>query len=392
VNDAGPASPPRTIGAATRQAGGNLALISVPGRHVFSDAVDAIEAGCDVMIFSADVPVEQEIALKELAARHGRLVMGPECGTALLGGVGLGLASAAATGPVGIVTASGTGAQQVLCLLDAAGVGVSAVLGVGARDLSTAVAGRSTVAALDALGADPATELILVVAPPPAEQVVATVRARAASLGKPVVLGLLDPEPVDLTAATEEVLLRLGVHPPRWPRWTGRPKPASRSGSLVGLYGGAMLCHEAMIIASAEFGRIGSNVPLRADWRVDPEEPWDGGHLMLHMSAGEGVGGGQFPAGDPASRVEQLGRLASDGRVGALLLDVVLGHGAHADPASVLAPATRRRGSSSSAGSPRTGGSARSCSTSCSGMAPMPIRQASLRRRSPARRHLSSSR
>src|SRR5215470_7182431 len=166
---------PRTTFSAARQAGSGLALISVPGQLAFAEAVDALDAGCDVMIFSDNVPVEQEIWLKDRAAERGLLVMGPDCGTAIAG-IGLGFSHSIPAGPIGLVAASGTGAQQIVCLLDAAGTGVSAVLGVGGRDLSAAVGGRSARAALAALDADPGTELIVLLSKPPAESVAAELK------------------------------------------------------------------------------------------------------------------------------------------------------------------------------------------------------------------------
>ena len=174
------AQPPRTVASAVRTSGPGLALISVPGRFAFAEAMDALQAGCDVMIFSDNVPVGQEIVLKDLAAERGLLVMGPDCGTAVVGGVGLGFSHTLAAGPVGIVAASGTGAQQVMCLLDHAGVGVSACLGLGGRDLSADVGGRSARTALTALDEDPGTELILIVSKPPAPAVAARLRDYAA--------------------------------------------------------------------------------------------------------------------------------------------------------------------------------------------------------------------
>ncbi|HSR82810.1 MAG TPA: FdrA family protein, partial [Streptosporangiaceae bacterium] len=132
------AEPPRTTQTAVRASGPGLALISVPGRFAFAEAIDALQAGCDVMIFSDNVPLAEEVLLKEVAAEHDLLVMGPDCGTAVIGGVGLGFANTVAAGPIGLVAASGTGAQQVMCLLDHAGTGISATLGVGGRDLSAA--------------------------------------------------------------------------------------------------------------------------------------------------------------------------------------------------------------------------------------------------------------
>ena len=163
---AGAPPPPRTVAAALRR-GGTLTLISVPGQHAFVEAMDAVRGGASVMLFSDNVPVEQEILLKDEAARRGVLVMGPDCGTAAVGGLGLGFANALRPGPVGMVAASGTGAQQVSCLLDAAGIGVTAILGVGGRDLSGAVAGRSTLAAMELLDAHQGTELVIVLSKPP---------------------------------------------------------------------------------------------------------------------------------------------------------------------------------------------------------------------------------
>ena len=211
------AQPPRTTAAAVRASGPGLALISVPGRYAFAEAMDALDAGCDVMIFSDNVPVEQEIMLKDIAAQRDLIVMGPDCGTAIVGGIGLGFSHTLAAGPVGLVAASGTGAQQVLCLLDYARAGVSAALGVGGRDLSAAIGGRSARAALAALDADPGTELIMVVSKPPAAEVAAALREFAAGLATPVQFALIAPGEPDLTAATEIALRTLGLPVPAWP-------------------------------------------------------------------------------------------------------------------------------------------------------------------------------
>src|SRR4051794_6492007 len=175
----GPATavPVRTIGAglADLPDGSALAIVSVPGQYAVAEAADAIAAGRSVLVFSDGVPVEHEVALKQAAHRAGVLVMGPDCGTAIVSGVALGFANVVRRGPVGLVAASGTGAQQISCLLDAAGVGVSHVLGVGGRDLSEAVGGLATLDALAALDADPATERVLLITKPPAQSVAAAV-------------------------------------------------------------------------------------------------------------------------------------------------------------------------------------------------------------------------
>ena len=149
--------------------------------------------------------------------------MGPDCGTAVVGGVALGFANVVERGPVGIVAASGTGAQQVMALLDAAGVGVSHCLGVGGRDLSAAVGGRSTRQALAALAADEATESILVVSKPPAPEVLADLEAYAAGLGTPVHWATLGAGRPDLTAAVETFLGAAGREVPTWPTWDAVP-------------------------------------------------------------------------------------------------------------------------------------------------------------------------
>jgi FdrA protein len=332
--------PPRTAGSAVRRAGANVVVVSTPGRYAFLEAMDALDAGASVLVFSDNVPVEQEIALKEAGAARGLLVMGPDCGTAVLGGVGLGFANVVRPGPVGLVAASGTGAQQVMCLLDEAGVGISHCLGVGGRDLSAAVGGRSALAALDALDEDPATELIAVIAKPPDPAVARALRERADRARTPVIFGLLGPDQPDLTATAERVLAALGRPVPAWPAWheTGEP----RGGGIRGLYCGGSLCDEAMAIVSAALGAVRSNIPLRPEWRIAPTESLserDGGHVMLDFGDDELTLGRPHPMIDGTLRRERLAAEAADPTCAVLLLDVVLGYGADPDPAASLAPA-----------------------------------------------------
>jgi FdrA protein len=330
--------PPRTIGSAAASAGAGLALISVPGQHAFTEAMDALDAGCDVLVFSDNVSVADEIRLKDAAAERGLLVMGPDCGTAVVGGLGLGFSHTLDRGPVGLVAASGTGAQQVLCLLDAAGVGVSAALGVGGRDLSAEVAGRSTLAALRMLDSDPGTELILVVSKPPAAAVAERVRQLAAELATPVRFALLGPGQPDLTEATEAVLAELAAPAPDWPSWVAETTGSGRRpGALRGLFCGGTLCDEAMLIASAELGEVRSNIPLRPDWALDATLRWPG-HLMIDFGDDALTQGRAHPMIDPSLRNRHLAELLADPDTGVLLLDVVLGHGSHPDPVAELLP------------------------------------------------------
>jgi FdrA protein len=327
--------PPRTFASATSAVGPGLALISVPGQHAFTEAMDALESGCDLLIFSDNVSVEHEIALKDYAAEHELLVMGPDCGTAVVGGVGLGFSHTLDHGPVGLVAASGTGAQQVLCLLDAAGVGVSAALGVGGRDLSEAVAARSTLAALALLDADPATELIIVVSKPPAAGVAEHVRAFTAGLSTPVQFALLGSGEPDLTAAVEQALGALAVQVPSWPSWIAAAEP--RRGALRGLFCGGTLCDEAMLIANAELGAIRSNIPLRPDWVLDSSLT-SSGHSMIDFGDDALTQGRAHPMIDPLLRTQHLQSALADPSTAVVLLDVVLGHGAHPDPVAELVP------------------------------------------------------
>ncbi|HEU4913513.1 MAG TPA: FdrA family protein [Actinomycetes bacterium] len=329
---------PRTVASAVRRAETppTLALVSVPGPHAFTEAMSALRAGLSVLVFSDNVPVEAEVRLKDEAAERDLLVMGPDCGTAVVAGAGLGFANAVRPGPVGLVAASGTGAQQLMCLLDGAGVGVSHCLGVGGRDLSAAVAGRSTKAALTLLDEDPATELVVVVSKPPDATVAADVTAYAEKLSTPVHLALLGQGQPDLTAVAQRAVEAVGATwsaPRRW------DPPAPRTGTyptLRGLFAGGTLCDEAMVVAAAALGPIRSNIPLQPDWALGPDLQADG-HLMIDFGDDELTQGRPHPMIDQRTRIDRLG--AEAGSPGVLLMDVVLGHGAHPDPAAELAPA-----------------------------------------------------
>ncbi|WP_299921943.1 FdrA family protein [uncultured Nocardioides sp.] len=336
-------APPRTTASALRRTGADaLALVSVPGASATVEAMDALEAGRDVMVFSDNVPVAEEVALKQYAASSGALVMGPDCGTAVVDGVGLGFANAVRPGRVGIVAASGTGCQQLLALLHHAGatsegVGVRHALGVGGRDLSAAVGGLATREALRRLDADPDVDLVVVVSKPPAPEVAEALVRDSEALGTPVELGLLGRGQRDLTAVAEAVLERLGHTPPEWPV-DGADNTGPATGPLLrGLFVGGTLCDESMLLATDALGPIRSNIPLSDDLALGDDLHADT-HTMVDFGDDALTQGRAHPMIDPTLRNEQLARAAADPATGVILLDLVLGHGAEPDPAALLAP------------------------------------------------------
>ncbi len=341
------AAPRTTSSALRRTPAGAVVLVSVPGASATVEAMDAIEAGHDVMIFSDNVPVAEEVALKTYAAEHGALVMGPDCGTAVIDGVGLGFANTVRPGRIGLVAASGTGCQQLLALLDHAGatydgVGVRWALGVGGRDLSSAVGGLATREALRRLDADPDVDLVVIVSKPPAPEVAEALKDDSAGLGTPVELGLLGPGQRDLTAVAEAVLARLGHAAPDWPV-AGTHNTGAATGPLLrGLFVGGTLCDESMLMASAALGPVRSNIPLSEDLALVPNERGDllaDTHTMVDFGDDALTQGRAHPMIDPTLRLDQLSRAAADPDSGVILLDLVLGHGSEPDPAALLAPA-----------------------------------------------------
>jgi FdrA protein len=317
-----------------------VVLVSVPGRHAYVEAAAALRSGRHVMVFSDGVDVDAEVALKREAAAAGLLVMGPDCGTAILGGVGLGFANVVVPGPVALVAASGTGAQQLCCLLDGAGIGVRHVVGVGGRDLSAAVGGASTLPALAALDAQPDVDVIAVVSKPSDPAVAEAVASAAAACRTPVVLAPVGPGQPTLTDAAAEVARALGRPFPAPAIWTPSaessvPGSDRRPGPLLGLFSGGTNCAEALAVLEHRLGPVRSNIHHDPGRRIGPDDPTDGGHALLDLGDDELTAGRPHPMIDPSAVAERIAGAAP----GVLLLDVVLGHGAHPDPAAVIGPA-----------------------------------------------------
>ncbi len=303
----------------------NLALISVPGEFAAHEARRALERGQHVMVFSDNVPVAEEIALKDLAASKGLLMMGPDCGTALIAGVPIAFANAVPRGSVGIVSASGTGLQEVSCLLARRGRGVSHGIGVGGRDLSREVGGRMTLAAMDALEADPATKRIIVISKPPSPSVTKKIKARAKRCKKTVTLCLLGAK----SEAIRTLEAAAGFKPEK-------RAAVKAKGHIAGLFCGGTLCAEAQIVLMDHGLKVSSNVPV-------PGAKTSGApHRLIDLGSDEFTRGHPHPMIEPELRNAPLRRALREKDVGVILLDVVIGYGAHADPAGLIADVVRK--------------------------------------------------
>ena len=306
-------------------AGANLALISVPGEFAAREARRALERGLHAMVFSDNVPLAEEVALKDFAARRGLLMMGPDCGTVLIAGTPIAFANAVPRGDIGIVSASGTGLQEVSCLLARNGRGVSHGIGVGGRDLSQAVGGRMTLAAMDALEADPATRSIIVISKPPAPSVTKKIKERAKRCRKPVTLCLLGAG----SEAVRTLEAAAGIKPKKQSR-------VKAKGNIRGLFCGGTLCAEAQIVLMDHGLKVASNVP------VPGAKTAGAPHRLIDLGADEFTRGRPHPMIEPELRNEHLVRALADHGIGVVLLDVVIGYGAHADPAGLIAEVVRK--------------------------------------------------
>jgi FdrA protein len=323
----------------------NLALISVPGDYAAAEARRALERGLHAMVFSDNVPLEEEVALKRLAVAKGLLLMGPDCGTALIAGTPLAFANAVPRGDVGIVAASGTGLQEVSCLLARAGRGVSHAIGVGGRDLKEEVGGLMTLAAIDALEADPGTRHVVLISKPPATSVAERVLARVARSRKPFTLCLLGARGAKLPRNARFAPTLLAAAQSASGRRIAAARvapPARRRGWLRGLFCGGTLCAEAQLVLQGEGLVVRSNAPLPG--ALAARGAAGAAHTLLDLGDDAYTRGRPHPMIDPALRSELLVRALRDRATAAVLLDVVIGYGAHADPAALVAGSLAKAG------------------------------------------------
>ena len=340
AGDAGLPHRPRSLRTALgAQPGANLALISVPGDYASAEARKALSCGLDVMIFSDNVPLAEEVTLKREGKALGRLVLGPDCGTAIIAGIPLAFANRVPRGDIGLIGASGTGLQEVSCLIAAAGRGISHAIGVGSRDLSREVGALSTLAAIDLLDADPATARIVLISKSPDPEVVAGVLARVRVSRKCFTLCFLGAVAMELpgnasAAATlsAAAAAALGIALAAAPT---APMPAARDGRILGLYAGGSLAAEAQLVLIAAGRAVASNAAVPGAGALADAAPRV--DRIIDLGADEFTRGRPHPMIDPAVRSDALRRALVDQSVAVILLDVVLGLGAHPDPAREVA-------------------------------------------------------
>jgi FdrA protein len=367
------AAGPRTLaGALKLMPDATLALVSVPGRWAASEASKALRAGLHVMLFSDNVALEAEIDLKRYAAERGLFVMGPDCGTAIIDGVPLGFANAVSRGSIGIAAASGTGLQEVSCLISRAGEGVSHAIGVGGRDVSEEVGGLMMDRALDALAGDPATAVICVIGKRPGPGVARRLGERVGRLGKPCVAhfagSIVDGGAWHRAATLEEAALAaVALARGESPGAGGSTAPAREVERLVdeavgalgpsqrfvrGLYAGGTLAWEAIEILAAALDGVSPDVGGAG-----------GSHRVVDLGEDRFTRGRPHPMIDGTIRREWIAREAADPSTAVLLLDAVLGYGAHPDPAGDIAPALERARAVAAAGGRRLAIVASVCGT-----------------------------
>ena len=336
----------------------NLVIISLPGEYAGREARKALKKGLHVMLFSDNVSLEEEIALKRLAAEKGLLMMGPDCGTAIVNGMPLCFANVVRTGNIGIVAASGTGLQEVSCTIDKLGGGITQAIGTGGRDLKNEkVGGTMMLMGIEALKNDPETKVIVVVSKPPAASVAGKVIDALAQAGKPSVVQFIGMKPgetrsgIHYAANLEEaacmaVALANGAsyepHTFTIPESQVRELVEKESKGLSsqqrylrGLYTGGTLADEALLLLDGVVGTVYSNNQSKKE--LIPSDPHVSvEHTIVDLGDDVFTVGRPHPMIDPSTREERIVKETEDKQVAVMLLDIVLGYGSHEDPAGAI--------------------------------------------------------
>lgn len=327
-------------------------LVSVPGRYAAGVARQALSLNKHVFLYSDNVTLMDEIDLKGTAVEKGLLVMGPDCGTAIVNGVGLGFANKIRHGSIGLVAGSGTGLQQVTARIHQLGGGITQALGTGGRDLTEPVGAVTAHQGLDLLSRDPQTKVIVLVSKPPSTEVADDLVQASRLVGKPVIVDFIGyatsvrkidnvhfatsfDETAELAVqlASTETTVKENMDIDRKPYAQGQR-------FLRGLFSGGTLAYEAMLVLQDYLPVVYSNAPLKkehqlADSLVSQE------NTILDLGEDEFTVGRLHPMMDNDLRIRRLEVEADQPDVAVILMDVVLGYGAHPDPAGELSPAIR---------------------------------------------------
>ncbi|MCX6267566.1 MAG: acyl-CoA synthetase FdrA [Bacteroidetes bacterium] len=350
-----------SFGAALKQLPeANLSLISIAGKYAAGEAMKALKQGLHVMIFSDNVSIAEEYELKQYAHDHELLLMGPDCGSAIINGIPLGFANVVQKGNIGIVAASGTGLQEVSSVISNHGAGISQAIGTGGRDIRKEIGGIMFLDALKVLGDDEETKVIVMISKPPHPDVLQKIADHVKKIKKPVIGILIGGNP--------EILRQAGVIPAITleqaglyaaavskgketgsidndlaQRKTGIVALASTSGKglqgkfLRGLFSGGTLCDETQLVLKDTIGYTYSNSPLNVDFRLT--DLWKSReNSIIDLGEDEFTQGRPHPMIDYSLRNKRILQEVSDTDVAVILLDVVLGYGSHPDPASELVP------------------------------------------------------
>ena len=335
----------------------NLAIISVNGAFAAREARKALENDLHVMLFSDNVSIEDEIALKQYAHEKGLLMMGPDCGTAIINGVALCFGNAVRKGSIGIVGASGTGSQEVSVRIHDFGGGITQLIGTGGRDLSEQVGGIMMIDGIKALEADAVTKVIVLISKPPAASVQKKVLAQVKNCTKPVVVYFIGGDEEAVVAAgghfaktTKEAALqavvlaganedKINKRALNWPLIEEvRAKLAPEQKYVRGLFCGGTLCDEAMYLAMETFADVYSNIQKNPDYKLKNIHE-SKAHTYLDMGDDDFTNGKPHPMIDPSLRIARFLQEAKDPSVGVILMDFILGFGSHEDPVGVMLPA-----------------------------------------------------
>ena len=336
---------PRSLSAAVKQLPeANWVLVSVPGRYAASVAREALDLGKHVFLYSDNVSLEDEIALKKSAREKGLLVMGPDCGTAIINGIGLGFANRVRRGSIGVVGASGTGTQAVTSHIHNLGAGISHAIGTGGRDLKSDVGAITANQALDLLARDPDTKVIALISKPPSPDVATQLISAALFTSKPVVIYFIGYPPparqignlhfaISLSETAEIVVSQLSASG----KWLS---VKNHKGYLRGLFSGGTLAYETLLGLQASLSPIYSNGPITANQNLkDPLK--SEAHSIIDLGDEFFMVGRLHPMIDNDLRIRRMKQEATDAEVGMILFDVVLGDGSHLDPVGELVPAIR---------------------------------------------------